>query len=84
MQRDKVIAYASIQVKVNEKNYPTRDLELAPVVVALKIWRNYLYGFHIDVFTNNKSLQYVFTKKELNLCHRRCLDFLKNYDMSVH
>ena len=43
-----------------------------------------MYGVNIDVFTNNKSLQYVFTKKELNLCHRRCLDFLKNYDMSVH
>ena len=55
MQQDKVIAYASIQVKVNEKNYPTRDLELAPVVVALKIWRNYLCGVHVDMFTDHKS-----------------------------
>ncbi|WMV19379.1 hypothetical protein MTR67_012764 [Solanum verrucosum] len=61
MQRGKVIAYASRQLKVHEKNYPTHDLELAAVVFALKIWRHYLYGVHVDVFTDHKSLQYVFT-----------------------
>ena len=61
MQRDKVIAYASRQLKVNAKNYPTHGLKLVAVVFALKIWRHYLYGVHVDVFTDNKSLQYMFT-----------------------
>ncbi|WMV09595.1 hypothetical protein MTR67_002980 [Solanum verrucosum] len=61
MQRGKVITYASRQLKVPEKNYPTHDLELAEVVFALKIWRHYLYGVHVDVFTDHKSLQCVFT-----------------------
>ncbi|WMV32801.1 hypothetical protein MTR67_026186 [Solanum verrucosum] len=84
MQNGKVIAYASRQLKVHEKNYPTHDLELAAVVFSLKIWRHYLYGVHVDVFTDHKSLQYVFTQKDLNLRQRRWLEFLKDYDMSVH
>ncbi|WMV07858.1 hypothetical protein MTR67_001243, partial [Solanum verrucosum] len=71
MQRGKVITYASRQLKVNAKNYPTRDLELAAVMFALKIWRHYLYGVHVDMFTEHKNLQYVFTQKELNLRQRR-------------
>ncbi|WMV46245.1 hypothetical protein MTR67_039630 [Solanum verrucosum] len=71
MQNGKVIAYASRQLKVHEKNYPTHDLELAAVVFALKIWRHYLYGVHVDVFTDHKSLQYVFTQKDLNLRQTR-------------
>ena len=67
MQRDKILSYASIKLKVHEKNYPTHDLEHAAVVFALKIWRHYLYGVHVDVFTDHKILQYVFTQKELNL-----------------
>ena len=62
-----VIAYASRQLKVHERNYPTYDLELAAVVFSLKIRRQYLYGVHVDVYTDHKSLQYVFTQKELNL-----------------
>ena len=54
------------------------------MVFALKIWRHYLYGVHVDVFTDHKSLQYVFTQKELNLHQKRWLEFLKDYDMSVH
>ena len=76
IKRGKVIAYASRQLKVHEKNYPTHDLNLAAVVFALKIWRHYLYDVHVDVFTNHKSLQYVFTHKELNLCYRRVLEYL--------
>ena len=79
-----MILYASIKLKVHEKNYPTHDLELVTVVFAPKIWTHYLYGVHVDVFTDHKSLQYVFTQKELNLRQRRCLEFLKDYDMSVH
>ncbi|WMV25461.1 hypothetical protein MTR67_018846, partial [Solanum verrucosum] len=79
----KVIAYASRKLKVHEKNYPTHDLELAIVVFALKIWRHYLYGFHVDVFTDHKSLQHVFKQKYLNLRQRRWLELLKDYDISV-
>ena len=67
MQRGKVIDYASRQLKVYEKNYPTHDLDLAAVVFSLKIWRHYLYDVHVDVYTDHKILQYVFTRKELNL-----------------
>ena len=63
MQRDKVIAYSSKQLKVHEKKYPTYDLELTVVVFSLKIWRHYLYGVNVDVFTDHKSFQYVFTQK---------------------
>ena len=69
---------------MHEKNYPTHDLELAAVVFALKIWRHYLYGVHVDMFIDYKRLQYVFTQKELNLRQRRCPEFLKDYDISVH
>ena len=61
MQNDRVIAYASRQPKKHEENYPTHNLELAAVVFALKIWRHYLYGSPYDIFTNHKSLQYIFT-----------------------
>ncbi|WMV50338.1 hypothetical protein MTR67_043723, partial [Solanum verrucosum] len=67
MFNGKVIANASRPIKVHEKNYPTHDLQLAVVVFTLKIWRHYFYGVHVDVFTDHKSLQYVFTKKDLNL-----------------
>ncbi|KAH0764793.1 hypothetical protein KY285_000664 [Solanum tuberosum] len=83
MQCGMVIAYAYKQLKVHEKNYPTHDLELAAVVFALKIWRDYLYGVHVDKFIDHKSPQYVFTKKELNLRQRRWPEFLKDYDMNV-
>ena len=71
MQQDKVIVYASRHLKVHEKNYPTHDLELAAVMFAIKIWRHYMYGVHVDVFTDHKSLQYMLTQKELNLRKRR-------------
>ena len=67
MQQGKVIAYASRKLKVHEGNYPTHDLELLVVVFAMKIWRHYIYGVHVDVFTDYNSLQYVFTQKNLNL-----------------
>ena len=67
----KVIAYACRKLKVHEKNYPIHDLELAAVVFALNIWRHYLYGVHVYVFTDHKILHYVFTPKELNLRQRR-------------
>ncbi|CAA0827948.1 Uncharacterized mitochondrial protein AtMg00860, partial [Striga hermonthica] len=83
MQDGQVIAYASRQLKPHEQNYPTHDLELAAVVHALKIWRHYLYGGRCEIFTNHKSLQYIFTQKELNMRQRRWLELVKDYDCSI-
>ena len=78
-----MVAYVSGKQKVHESNYHTHDHELAVVVFDLKILMHYFYSVHVDVFTDHKSLQYVFTQKELNLPQRRWLEFLKDYDMSV-
>ena len=67
MQDGKVVDYASKQLKPHEQNYPTHDLELATVVFALKIWRHYLYGGKCRIYTDNKSLKYLLTQKELSL-----------------
>ncbi|WMV09097.1 hypothetical protein MTR67_002482 [Solanum verrucosum] len=83
IQNGKVIAYASRQLKIHEKNYPTHCLELAVVVFALKIWRHYLYGVYVDVCTDHKRLQYVFNKKNWNLRQRRWLVLLRDYDIIV-
>ncbi|KAA0066266.1 pol protein [Cucumis melo var. makuwa] len=79
----KVVAYASRQLKSHEQNYPTHDLELAAVVFALKIWRHYLYGEKIQIFTDHKSLKYFFTQKELNMRQRRWLELVKDYDCEI-
>ncbi|CAN6677011.1 unnamed protein product [Malus baccata var. baccata] len=83
MQHGKVIAYASRQLKTHERNYPTHDLELGAVIFALKIWRHYLYGEKCRIFTDHKSLKYVFTKKELNLRQRRWMELISDYDCSI-
>ncbi|GJY74011.1 putative reverse transcriptase domain-containing protein [Tanacetum coccineum] len=83
MQREKVIAYASRQLKVHEKNYTTHDLELGSVVFALKIWRHYLYGTKCTVFTNHKSLQHILNQKELNMRQRSWLELLSDYDYDI-
>ncbi|GKF70715.1 putative reverse transcriptase domain-containing protein, partial [Tanacetum coccineum] len=64
MQKEKVIAYASRQLKTYEKNYTIHDLELGVVMFALKIWRHYLYGMRCTVFTDHKSLQHIPNQKE--------------------
>ncbi|KAL0553751.1 hypothetical protein IC582_007655 [Cucumis melo] len=83
MQQGKVLAYAFRQLKSHEQNYPTHDLELAAVVFALKIWRHYLYGEKIQIFTDHKSLKYFFTQKELNMRQRRWLELVKDYDCEI-
>ncbi|GJT32651.1 putative reverse transcriptase domain-containing protein [Tanacetum coccineum] len=83
MQREKVIAYASRQLKIHEKNYTTHDLELGAVVFALKIWRHYLYGTKCTVFTDHKSLQHILDQKELNMRQRRWLELLSDYDCEI-
>ncbi|GJX63710.1 putative reverse transcriptase domain-containing protein [Tanacetum coccineum] len=67
MQKEKVIAYASCQLKVHKKNYTTYDFELGAVVFALKMWRHYLYGTKYIVFNDHKSLQHILDQKELNM-----------------
>ncbi|GJT96213.1 putative nucleotidyltransferase, ribonuclease H [Tanacetum coccineum] len=83
MQREKVIAYASRQLKVHEENYTTHDLELGAVVFALRLWRHYLYGTKCVVFTDHKSLQYILNQKELNLRQRRWIELLSDYDCEI-
>ncbi|GKB73802.1 putative reverse transcriptase domain-containing protein [Tanacetum coccineum] len=78
MQREKVIAYASRQLKIHKKNYTTHDLELGAVMFALKIWRHYLYGTKCIVFTDHMSLHHILDQKELNMRQRRWLELLKN------
>ncbi|GKD25713.1 putative reverse transcriptase domain-containing protein, partial [Tanacetum coccineum] len=82
MQREKVIAYASRQLKPNEENYTTHDLKLG-VVFDLKIWRHYMYGTKCTVFTDHKSLQYVLDQKELKMRQIRWLELLADYDCEI-
>ncbi|GKB90450.1 putative reverse transcriptase domain-containing protein [Tanacetum coccineum] len=83
MQKEKVIAYASQQLKPHKENYITHDLELRAVVFALKIWRHYLYGTKCTVFTDHKSLQHILHQKELNMRQRRWLELLADYDCEI-
>ena len=83
MQNGRVVAYASRQLKKHEKNYPTHDLGLATVVFALKLWRHYLYGVTCEIYTDHKSLKYIFQQRDLNLRQRRWLELLKDYDCSI-
>ncbi|GJX65931.1 putative reverse transcriptase domain-containing protein [Tanacetum coccineum] len=83
MQRDKVIAYASRQLKTHEENYTTHDLELGAVVFALRLWRHYLYGTKCVVYTDHKSLQYILDQKELNMRQRRWIELLSDYDYEI-
>ncbi|GKD29187.1 putative reverse transcriptase domain-containing protein [Tanacetum coccineum] len=83
MQRDKVIAYASRQLKVHEENYTTHDLELGAVVFALRLWRHYLYGTKCVVFNDHKSLQYILNQKELKLRQQRWIELLSDYDCEI-
>jgi hypothetical protein len=84
MLDNRVIAYESRALRPHEQNYPTHDLELAAVVHALKMWRHYLMGTHCNIFTDHKSLKYIFTQADLNMWQRRWLELIKDYDLEVH
>ncbi|GKA67043.1 putative reverse transcriptase domain-containing protein [Tanacetum coccineum] len=79
----KVIAYTSRQLKIHEKNYTTHDLKLGAIVFTFKIWRHYLYGTKSVIYTDYKSLQYIFSQKELNMRQRRWIEFFSNYDCEI-
>ncbi|GJZ83027.1 putative reverse transcriptase domain-containing protein [Tanacetum coccineum] len=83
MQRGKVIAYASRQLEIHEKNYTTHDLELGAVVFALKTWRHYLYGTKSVIYTDHKSLQHIFEQKELNFRQRRWIELFSDYECEI-
>ena len=83
MQGDNVIDYASRQLKTHEENYPTHDLELVEIVFALKIWRHHLYGAQFDLFSDHKSLKYLFNQKDLNMRQRRWMEYLKDFDFDL-
>jgi hypothetical protein len=70
-------------LKKHEQNYPTHDLELATVIHALKIWRHYMIGNKCQIFTDHKSLKYIFTQKDLNMRQRRSLELIKDYDLDI-
>ena len=78
-----MVAYASRQLRPHEQNHPARDLELAAVVYALKLWRHYQYGEKCMIFTDHKSLKYFFTQKEPNMRQRRWLELIKDYDLEI-
>jgi hypothetical protein len=84
MQNNRVIAYASRALRTHEQNYPTHDLELAAVIHALKIWRHHLMGAKCNIYTDHKSLKYIFTQADLNMRQRRWLELIKDYDLEVH
>ncbi|WVZ76220.1 hypothetical protein U9M48_024209 [Paspalum notatum var. saurae] len=84
MQEGKVVAYGSRQLRKHEVNYPTHDLELADLVYALKIRRHYLFGQRCEIYTDHKSLKYIFTRNELNMRRRRWLELIKDYDPEIH
>ncbi|KAK2443611.1 hypothetical protein QL285_014700 [Trifolium repens] len=84
MQDGAVVAYASRQLKPHEQNYPTHDLELAAIIFALKIWRHHLYGVQFDLFSDHKSLKYLFDQKELNMRQRRWMEYLKDFDFNLN
>ena len=76
MQRGRMVAYASRKLKKHEQNYPTHDLELAMVVFSLKLWQHYFYGESFKVFSDHKSLKYIFSQNDLNARQRRWMETL--------
>ena len=84
MQVGRVVAYGSRQLKNHLQNYPTHDLELAAIVFSLKIWRHYLYDKQFKVFSDHRSLKYIFTQSDLNMRQRRWMEYLEDYDFTFH
>jgi hypothetical protein len=71
MQDGHAIAYASWQLRCHEEHYPTHDLELLTVVHTLKVWRHYLLGNLVHIYTDHKSMKYLFTQPDVNMMQRR-------------
>ena len=83
MQSRRVVAYGSWQLKNHEQNYPTHDMELVAVIFTLKIWCHYLYGEQFEIYSDHKSLKYIFTQRDLNMRQCRWMEFLEDYDFTL-
>ena len=59
-------------------------MELATIVFAMKIWHHYLYGEQFEVFSDHKILKYIFTHRDLNMRQRRWMEYLEDYDFTLH
>jgi ribosomal protein S17E len=84
LQEGRVISYSSRQLRRHEAHYPTHDLELAAVVMALRTRRHYLLGNVVHIYTGHKSLKYILTQMDLNMRQRRWLEFIKDYDVGIN
>ena len=84
IQSGRFVAYGSKQLKNHEQNYPTHDLELAAIIFALKILHHYLYGEQFEVFSDHKSLKYIFTQRDLNMRQRKWMEYLEDYDFTLY
>jgi hypothetical protein len=84
MHDGQVVSYAFCQLRKHKENYPTHDLELVAVVHSLKIWRHYLINHRCEIYSDHKSLKYIFTQTDLNLRQRRCLELIKDYDIGIN
>ena len=84
MQSRRIVTYGSRQLKNHEQNYPTNDLEFVAIVLGLKIWCHYLYGEQFEVSSNHKSLNYIFTQRDLNMRQRKWKEYLQDYDFTLH
>ena len=84
MHFGRVVAYGSRQLKNHEQNYPTHDLELAAIVFTLNIWHHYFCGEQFEIFSNHKSLKYIFKQQDLNMRQRRWMEYLEDYDFTFH
>jgi hypothetical protein len=84
MQDGRAIAYASRQLRYHEEHYPTHDLELLAVVHTMKVYRHYLLGNLVHIYTDHKSLKYLFTQPDLNMRQQRWLELIKDYELEVH
>jgi hypothetical protein len=84
IQEGRVISYSSRQLRRYKEHYPTHDLELAAVVMALRTWQNYLLGSVVHIYTDHKILKYIFTQPDLNIRQQRWLELIKYYKLEVH
>jgi hypothetical protein len=84
MQEGQVISYSLRQLRRHKEHYPTHDLELAAVVMALRTWQHYLLGNVVYIYMDHKSLKYIFTEPDLNMRERRWLELINDYEMEVH
>jgi hypothetical protein len=84
MQEGRVISHSSRQLRRHEEHYPTQDLELAAVVMALRTWYHYLLRSEVHIYTDHKSLKYIFTQQDLDMRQRRWLELIKDYELEVH